>query len=96
MHQLLCKGVWLHAAALHTVPRRLGAVQDPAPPRQDQVLQVHIGEEVHQCGQTDPMRRESGTSWMRAEGLAPPGMGGGGVLSFQFLTVGHGLIQILW
>lgn len=42
VHQLLRQGVRLHAAALHAVPRRLGAVQDPPAPRQDKVLQVYL------------------------------------------------------
>lgn len=54
VHQLLRQGVRLHAAALHAVPRGLGAVQDPPAPRQDQVLQVHlalVGEEGRSPGE---------------------------------------------
>ena len=43
VYQLLCQGVRLHAPAVHAVPRGLCALQDPPAPRQDQVLQVHLG-----------------------------------------------------
>lgn len=43
VYQLLCQGVRLYAPAVHTVPRGLCALQDPPAPRQDQVLQVHLG-----------------------------------------------------
>lgn len=43
MHQLLCQGVRLHAPPVHTVQGGLCALQDPPAPRQDQVLQVHLG-----------------------------------------------------
>lgn len=43
VHQLLRESVRLHAAAVHAVPRGLRAVQDPLTPRQDQVLQIHLG-----------------------------------------------------
>lgn len=42
VHQLLCQGVRLHAAALHTVPSGLCPLQDPTPARQDQMLQIHL------------------------------------------------------
>lgn len=43
VYQLLCQGVRLYAPLVHTVQGRLCALQDPPAPRQDQVLQVHLG-----------------------------------------------------
>lgn len=43
MYQLLRQGVWLHAPTVHSVQGGLCALQDPPAPRQDQVLQVHLG-----------------------------------------------------
>lgn len=43
MYQLFCQGVWLHAPTVHSVQGGLCALQDPSAPRQDQVLQVHLG-----------------------------------------------------
>lgn len=42
MHQLLCQSVRLHALAVHPVPCGLCSLQDPAAPRQDKMLQVHL------------------------------------------------------
>lgn len=43
MYQLFCQGVWLYAPTVHSIQGGLCALQDPPAPRQDQVLQVHLG-----------------------------------------------------